>query len=89
MFRQRGWHFQEFLHVQGIQSQHDNLDMHRPHWDDYYINILKYVKLNAVKLKLRGTTPPDTTQFTRSIWKISLRNTKIATYICTHNACRI
>jgi len=34
------------------------------HWDDYNIKILKYVKLNAVRLKLRGTTPPDTTHFT-------------------------
>jgi hypothetical protein len=29
-----GYHFQEVFHVQVIQSQHDNLDMHRPHWDD-------------------------------------------------------
>ena len=33
-----GWHFQEVLHLQGIQSQHDNLDMHRPYLDDSFIH---------------------------------------------------
>jgi len=42
-----------------------------------------------VTLKLRGTAPSDTTHFTRFIWTISLRNTKIETDICIRTAYRI
>jgi len=38
--------------ISGIQAQHANLGMHRPHWNEYDIKILKYMKPGKHKITI-------------------------------------
>jgi hypothetical protein len=43
---------QGIFQITGIQAQHANLGMHRPHWNDYKIKILKYMKPGKHKITI-------------------------------------
>jgi len=44
-------HPQEFSQIKVMQSQHANQGMNRPHWSNWNIKILSYMKLMNITLK--------------------------------------
>ena len=50
-----GCHPQGVFQIKALQSQHATIGMHRPIWNDYNIKILKYIKLNSIKLRCSDT----------------------------------
>jgi hypothetical protein len=45
-----GCHSQGLFQIKGLKSQHANIGMHRPRWNDYNIKIIKSIQLINVKL---------------------------------------